>query len=228
MAARGQTTARRSPQDTQMNLAHFSNFGVAFAVYLIGTATPGPGNLSIANASLNYGRTPGLAMAAGVISGSLCWGVTAAAGVSAMLLSYRPLLMWLKILGALYLLWLAYKAVRTAYSSNNPLKAGAQARRGSLAVFYLQGLGIHLTNPKAILTWLTVTTLGLSANSPAWTSFVLVAGCAVLGFIVFTTYALAFSSHSAGPFFTRTRKPFGLFCGLFYCVLAAGFIRSLA
>ncbi|AIO37326.1 LysE family translocator [Burkholderia sp. AU19243] len=211
-----------------MNFAHFSNFGVAFAVYLIGTATPGPGNLSIANASLNYGRAPGLAMAAGVISGSLCWGVTAAAGVSAMLLSYRPLLTWLKILGALYLVWLAYKAIRTAYSSRDPLKAGTQARRGSLPVFYLQGLGIHLTNPKAILTWLTVTTLGLSANSPAWTSFVLVAGCALLGFIVFTTYALAFSSHSAAPFFTRTRKPFGLFCGLFYCVLAAGFIRSLA
>jgi threonine/homoserine/homoserine lactone efflux protein len=211
-----------------MNFAHFSNFGVAFAVYLIGTATPGPGNLSIANASLNYGRAPGLAMAAGVISGSLCWGVTAAAGVSAMLLSYRPLLTWLKILGALYLVWLAYKAIRTAYSSRDPLKAGTQARRGSLPVFYLQGLGIHLTNPKAILTWLTVTTLGLSANSPAWTSFVLVAGCAVLGFIVFTTYAIAFSACSAGPFFTRTRKPFGLFCGLFYCVLAAGFIRSLA
>lgn len=210
-----------------MNLSHFSNFGVAFAVYLIGTATPGPGNLSIANASLNYGRAPGLAQAVGVISGSLCWGVTAAAGVSAMLLSYRPLLTWLKILGALYLLWLAYKAVRTAYSSRNPLKTVAQVRRGSLAVFYLQGLGIHLTNPKAILTWLTVTTLGLSANSPTWASFVLVAGCAVLGFIVFTTYALAFSSHSAGPFFTRTRKPFGLFCGLFYCVLAVGFILSL-
>ncbi|WP_230940848.1 hypothetical protein [Burkholderia vietnamiensis] len=69
-----------------MNLAHFSSFGVAVAVYLIGTAMPGPGNLSIANASLNYGRMPGLATAAGVISGSLCWGVTAAAGVSAMLL----------------------------------------------------------------------------------------------------------------------------------------------
>lgn len=30
-----------------MNLAHFSSFGVAVAVYLIGTAMPGPGNLSI-------------------------------------------------------------------------------------------------------------------------------------------------------------------------------------
>lgn len=211
-----------------MNFALFSNFGVAFAVYLIGTATPGPGNLSIANASLNYGRAPGLAMAAGVISGSLCWGMTAAAGVSAMLLSYRQLLVWLKILGACYLFWLAYNAFRTAYSSLDPLKTGRQSKRGSLPMFYLQGLGIHLTNPKAILTWLTVTTLGLAPNSPAWMSFVLVAGCGVLGFFVFTTYALAFSTHSAGPFFTRTRKPFGLFCGLFYCLLAAGFIRSLA
>lgn len=52
----------------------FSSFVAALGVYVIGTASPGPGNLAIANTSLNYGRTPGLALAAGVISGSLCWG----------------------------------------------------------------------------------------------------------------------------------------------------------
>ncbi|KDB06233.1 Lysine exporter protein (LYSE/YGGA) [Burkholderia sp. lig30] len=211
-----------------MTLTYFSNFGVAFAAYLIGTAMPGPGNLSIATASLNHGRAHGLAMAAGVISGSLCWGVTAAAGMSALMLSSQPLLAWLKILGACYLMWLAVKVTRSAFSSHDPLTAGTQVRRGSLALFYLQGLGIHLTNPKAILSWLTVTTLGLSTGSPPWTGFVLVACCWVLGLGVFSAYALAFSSRSAGPFFARTRKPFGLVCGLCYCVLAAGFLHSLA
>lgn len=39
-----------------------SSFGAALAVYVIGTASPGPGNLAIANTSLNFGRTPGLAL----------------------------------------------------------------------------------------------------------------------------------------------------------------------
>ncbi|WP_186141339.1 LysE family translocator [Burkholderia gladioli] len=210
-----------------MSVEVLSNLGVAFAVYLVGTVSPGPANLSIANTSLHYGRKPGFAMAAGVISGSLCWGVTAAAGMSALLMSYRQCLIALKVLGAVYLLWLAYKAVRGAYSGQDPLAAAAPAPRDRLMRFYLQGLGIHLTNPKAILTWLTVTSLGLSPHAPAWTSFVLVACCALLGAAIFAGYALAFSARAAGPLFARTRKAFGLFCGGFYCVLAAGFIRSI-
>lgn len=210
-----------------MSVEVVSNLGVAFAVYLVGTLSPGPANLSIANTALHHGRKPAFAMAAGVISGSLCWGVTAAAGMSALLMSYRQWLIGLKVLGALYLFWLAYKAVRGALSPKDPLAMAAPARSTRLTRFYLQGLGIHLTNPKAILTWLTVTSLGLSPHAPAWTSFVLVGFCALLGTGIFVGYALAFSARAAGPFFARTRKAFGLFCGGFYCVLAAGFIRSL-
>ena len=64
-----------------------SSFFAALGVYVIGTVSPGPANLTIANTSLNYGRTPGLVLAAGVISGSLCWGAMTAAGVSALLMS---------------------------------------------------------------------------------------------------------------------------------------------
>ncbi len=210
-----------------MDVSWLKHFDVALIVYFVGTAMPGPGNLSIANASLNHGRAPGVSMAAGVISGSLCWGAIAAAGVSAVLMSSAQLFMWLKILGASYLLWLGYKAVTSALS-DAPVQARATAAAGSLGMFYLQGLGIHLTNPKAILTWLTVTALGLSANAPAWASIVLVAGCGLLGFLVFMGYALAFSARAAGPFFTRMRKPFGLLCAAFYGFLALGFLRSLS
>ncbi|MGE8175400.1 LysE family translocator [Pseudomonas fluorescens] len=204
-----------------------SSFGAALAVYVIGTASPGPGNLAIANTSLNFGRTPGLALAAGVISGSLCWGAMTAAGVSALLLSYTQILVWLKVLGACYLFFLAYKSIRGALAHNATTVARARAKQTRNIGYYLQGLGIHLTNPKAALTWFTVTTVGLSANAPAWASFVLVAGCAVLGFMIFSTYALAFSAHSAEPFFTRTRKSFGMICAAFYSIVAIGFISSL-
>ncbi len=213
-----------------MSAEVISNLGVAFAVYIVGTASPGPANLSIANTALRHGRKPGFAMAAGVICGSLCWGVTAAAGMSALLMSYRQWLIGLKVLGALYLLWLAYKTTRGALAPLEPsaaAPAAAPVRRDRLLRFYLQGLGIHLTNPKAILSWLTVTSLGLSPHAPAWTSFVLVGCCALLGASIFLGYAVAFSARAAGPFFARTRKAFGLFCGGFYCVLAAGFLRSI-
>lgn len=205
----------------------FSSFAAALGVYVIGTASPGPGNLAIANTSLNYGRTPGLALAAGVISGSLCWGAMTAAGVSALLMSNTQIILWLKVFGACYLFFLAWKSVRSALAHNATTVAKVREKQTHNLGFYLQGLGIHLTNPKAALTWFTVTTVGLSVNAPAWASFVLVAACALLGFLIFCTYALAFSAHSAEPFFTRTRKSFGLICAAFYSMVAIGFLSSL-
>ncbi|EFQ61015.1 MULTISPECIES: LysE family translocator [Pseudomonas] len=205
----------------------FSSFAAALGVYVIGTASPGPGNLAIANTSLNYGRTPGLALAAGVISGSLCWGAMTAAGVSALLMSNTQIILWLKVFGACYLFFLAWKSVRSALAHNATTVAKVREKQTRNLGFYLQGLGIHLTNPKAALTWFTVTTVGLSVNAPAWASFVLVAACALLGFLIFCTYALAFSAHSAEPFFTRTRKSFGLICAAFYSMVAIGFLSSL-
>lgn len=208
-------------------MLEFSSFAAALGVYVIGTASPGPGNLAIANTSLNYGRAPGLALAAGVISGSLCWGAMTAAGVSALLMSNTQVLVWLKILGACYLFFLAWKSIRSALAHNTVIVARAQEKQTRNLGFYLQGLGIHLTNPKATLTWFTVTTVGLSANAPIWASFVLVVVCAILGGVIFCTYALTFSANSAERFFTHTRKSFGLICAAFYSMVAIGFLSSL-
>jgi threonine/homoserine/homoserine lactone efflux protein len=37
-------------------MTEFSTFFAGLLVYLVGTASPGPANLSIANAAMNYGR----------------------------------------------------------------------------------------------------------------------------------------------------------------------------
>ncbi|WP_122454894.1 LysE family translocator [Pseudomonas viridiflava] len=208
-------------------MCEFSSFVVAPGVYVLGAVSPGPGNLAIANTSLNYGRTPGLALAAGVISGYLCWGVMTAAGVSALLMSSTLVLLWLKMSGACYLFFLAWKSIRGAMAHNTTMVVRLRGKQTQNLWLHLQGFGIHLTNPKAVLIWLTVSTIGLSANAPVWTNFALVASCALMGFLIFCTYALVFSAHSAEPFFNRTRKSFGLICGSVYCIIATGFLSSL-
>jgi threonine/homoserine/homoserine lactone efflux protein len=203
-----------------------SGFGAALAVYLIGTASPGPGNLAIAEAALNHGRARGVALAAGVISGSLCWALMAAVGVSALLVAVPGRLATLKLAGAGYLLWLAWRAWRAAWGPA-PASADASARTDGGARFYLRGLGIHLTNPKAVLNWLAVTTIGLGAAAAPWAAFALVACCCALGFGIFMGYALLFSSRRAAPALARARRPFGLACAGVYATLAVGILLSL-
>jgi len=204
-----------------------SAFLAGMLIYIVGTATPGPGNLSIANAAMNYGRRAGFTLAAGVISGSLCWGIMTGFGMSALLTSSGRFIFWLKIVRACYLLWLGCKAIRSAVV-NKPVSARKQDTSSTSTLgFYLQGLGIHLTNPKAVLTWFTVTSVGLSATTPSWGVFLLIGGCALTGMMIFCVYALAFSARSAEAFFLRTRRYFDLICAGFYLLFAGGFIISL-
>lgn len=149
----------------------------ALLIYSLDTAAPGPANLSIANLAMSQGRRASFILAGGVVTGSLCWGVLTALGISTRLLREPHFLLALKLAGALYLLWLAKKAIKAL---SVPPHATSPA---PVANYYWQGLRLHLTNPKAILIGLTVTSIGVSTHSTPWTTLLLVMLCAILGII---------------------------------------------
>jgi len=126
---------------------------VAYSAYLIGTATPGPGNLSIMATSLRQGRPAGMAMACGIITGSQCWGISAAIGLGAVMVALPSTFLVLRIVGGLYLLWLGVRAARQVFNGAGPrMPISVETPRATaLWPHYLRGFGIHITNPKAIL-----------------------------------------------------------------------------
>ena len=62
---------------------------------------------------------------------------------------------------------------------------------------FIQGLALHLTNPKAIFSWVAIVSLAVPQNASLTTSLTVVAGCMVLGTIVFGGYAIMFSTAKA-------------------------------
>jgi threonine/homoserine/homoserine lactone efflux protein len=97
-----------------------ANLVLAYSTYALGTASPGPSNLAVMATAMNGGRKPALALALGVVSGSACWGLLAAFGLSAVLASYASALFAMKILGGLYLLWLAARYRRRTPTRHRP------------------------------------------------------------------------------------------------------------
>jgi len=92
--------------------------GIEFALVLlawaVGGGSPGPATMAIAGTSMNRGRGPGLAVAAGIVSGSAAWGLAAALGLSALMAANAWIVEILRYVGAAYLLYLAFKAARSA------------------------------------------------------------------------------------------------------------------
>ncbi len=186
-----------------VNAVFSANLLLAYTAYFVGTVSPGPSNLAIMSVAANEGRKAALAFALGVISGSMFWAAIATLGVSAALTRYSQVLVAVKLFGGLYLLWLAFKSGRTALAptASVPLQAAAPQR---LTRLYTRGALLHLTNPKAVLVWVSI--VALSSSGTGTPHGALVGGCAAIGISVFSGYALLFSMASARRFYLRTRR----------------------
>ncbi|WP_426108734.1 LysE family translocator [Pseudomonas sp. TWR1-1-4] len=171
------------------------NLLLVFTAYIVGAASPGPSNMRIMGVAMHQGRRSALMLAAGVVSGSFFWGSLAATGVTAVLTQYAQALVVLKVFGGIYLLFLAIKAGRSAFTTDEAL-AAQTAAFPSVSGFrlYQRGLLMHLTNPKALLGWVATMTLGLGPGAPPSTASIILAGCAMLSITIFCGYAVVFST----------------------------------
>ncbi|CAD6554591.1 LysE family translocator [Paraburkholderia sabiae] len=177
----------------------------AYSAYFVGTASPGPSNLAIMSIASTDGRKAAFSFAAGVVCGSCFWAMLAALGLSAALLAYSGLMAGLKIFGGCYLLYLAFKSGRSAL---RPRAAQTQTSGEPLSLrrIYTRGLLMHLTNPKAILVWISVVALASPANGGAPHMLTTVAGCLAIGMLVFGSYAALFSTPLARRVYLSIRR----------------------
>lgn len=116
------------------------------------TITPGPDMTLFLGKTVTQGTRAGFAAMLGASTGLIVHTMLAAFGVSALLAASAYAFNILKVVGALYLAWLAIDALR----NGSALRLEARAERPQpLASVYLTGLGINLLNPKIILFFVT-------------------------------------------------------------------------
>lgn len=183
-----------------------ANGWLMYSVYLVGTASPGPSNLSIMAVAMNQGRRAGLTLAAGIISGSITWGLLAGFGLATVLATWGQALTLLKVMGGLYLLWLAFGAGRSACRADAPEQRGRSNPGSSARALYLRGAAMHLTNPKAILSWVATIAVGLPGQPATADVLAALAGCFAIGTAVFAGYALLFSTAAARRIYAVLRR----------------------
>lgn len=186
-----------------------SHILLALLVYFVGAASPGPASLAIMDVAMDKGRTPAVIFASGILLGSFFWAVMSLFGVTVFLSTHANYLYALKIIGGLYFLWLSYKSVRKVYAKEDSASMDVATKTATIKLMkkklFFQGLALHLTNPKAIFSWVAIVSLAVPQNASITTSLTVVAGCMVLGVIVFGGYAIMFSTNKA----QRAYKRFG-------------------
>ncbi|WP_298298070.1 LysE family transporter [uncultured Litoreibacter sp.] len=182
--------------------------------WILGGGSPGPATLGIASTSMNTGRRMGLMFSLGILFGSAFWGVAAALGMSAVMMTNVWVFEVIRYAGAGYLLYLAVKSLRSALSAKNALMGKAQS--GTAWKVFTKGALIHLTNPKAILGWGAIYAIALPSTAAVGDLFWMFGFLYSGSILVFVGYAFMFSSSGVVRIYTRLRRWFeGAFALLF-------------
>lgn len=113
--------------------------------------SPGPDNIYVLMQSVVNGRSYGLATVAGLITGCLVHTTLVAFGVSAIIKESDSLFFGIKLLGALYLLYLAYKVFK---SDSKVSLADGEVPKKSLGQLFKQGFIMNVLNPKVSMFFL--------------------------------------------------------------------------
>jgi len=143
------------------DLAVILAFALAGVILAI---TPGPDMALQLSRAINYGRAHGLACAAGAMTGVLVHTTLAALGISVLIVAAPALFLALKIVGAVYLIWLAWQAI----VHGGGLRLAAAAKKApTLRQSYMTGVGINLLNPKVVLFFVTFLPQFVDAHDPA-------------------------------------------------------------
>ncbi len=176
---------------------------------VIGVMSPGPSFLFVAQTTLNKSRDHGIATSMGLGTGAAIFTLLSCFGLFVILETAPFLYGALKVIGGIYLLYLAYKiwnsSKHEAESSRIISKNKTSKDKGFLKS-YLLGLLTQLTNPKTAIVIGSVIMAFLPHDVPPYSFLILT----VLTFITdcgwYCIVSVALSTPKAQKFYNRFKQ----------------------
>lgn len=161
-------------------LPYLGPVGLILLALLAGVVSPGPSFVQVARIAVSRSRADGLAAAVGMGLGALVFATLALAGLHAVLTAMPGLFVALKLLGGLYLLWIAFNIWRGAHQPLEIGPADGQPVRHTVGQSFRLGLMTQLSNPKCAVVYGSVFAALLPAQFPLAAGLLVLAGVVVM------------------------------------------------
>jgi leucine efflux protein len=139
-------------------IEHYGSFVLAIVAFQV---MPGPGTLTILNATARYGVRSGMSAVWGTLTGDFLFMLGAVLGLAALLAAHPAVLSSLQWLGIAYLCWLGLKMLRKPAAKEET----APARLAESRMCFRRAFAVCLTNPKAIMFFMAFFPLFLAPSA---------------------------------------------------------------
>jgi threonine/homoserine/homoserine lactone efflux protein len=172
-----------------MTLTTYLLYLAAVALLIL---SPGPTMLMCMTNALNHGPRRAMTSVAGAVTAVLGVMLLSAMGLGALLATSETAFTTAKVLGAAYLIWLGIKTFRSDAALRIDGEEGGAQAPPSARSFYLQGLLVGASNPKAVLFFAAFFPQFLNPSAPIAPQFAILALTFVaFEFTVLTACALS-------------------------------------
>lgn len=144
-----------------------------FLIGVLAALSPGPDFVVVMKNSLGIGRRYGIATAFGIASALIVHITYTIFGFTIILEKFPSLFNIIKLSGAIYLLLLGYKGIRSKAQAerSNEIRV-EQKSKSSIGKGFREGFLCNLLNPKAPLFFLSVFSQFLGHDTPDWMRWV--------------------------------------------------------
>jgi len=158
--------SRIVPQGHRLDIPAMHSVILTIGLFALTFLSPGPNLLVVVQSSLSHGRSAGIAAGLGVALGDGIYAALGLFGMAAVISQSGELFAAVKVVGGIYLLWMAWKLLRKP-SSVRFDAAAADVAQPPFKPF-LRGLMTDLANPQTILFFASIFAVTLTADTPAW------------------------------------------------------------
>ncbi|QCB55605.1 LysE family translocator [Sphingopyxis sp. PAMC25046] len=174
---------------------------LTFAAIALGMVlTPGPNMIYLISRSIAQGKDAGLISLGGIALGFVFYMLCAAFGITALVMAVPFAYDAIRIAGALYLLWLAWQAVRPG--GRTPFEVRSLPHDGPRKLF-LMGFLTNLLNPKIAVMYLSLLPQFIDPAHGSILGQALVLGVTQIIISIFVNAVIAISAASIAVFLTR-------------------------
>jgi threonine/homoserine/homoserine lactone efflux protein len=181
----------------------FTTLIAVLLAILLGAMSPGPSFLVVARTAVASSRARGILAALGMGFGGAAFALAALLGLQLLLTAVPALYKALQVLGAAYLLLIAYRLWKSAPRA---LEAPGHAPENLPRRALLLGLATQLSNPKTAIVYASV----FSALLPKEPSLSAIAVMSIAVFAIefgwYSLVAIAFSTGRARQAYARGKK----------------------
>ncbi len=184
-------------------------------LYLAALIIPGPNLLLLTHTAAASSRRAALGVAFGIATGTYMWVAVAVFGVQKIFDAAPVLQTWLRAVGGIYLLYLAFSMFRSMWLDRKTVLGTSEiitAVEGEAGqgTYFRRGLLTNLTNPKSLAFWTSVAVVSLDPNATLATRISAVMMVGVMGLVWHIGLAYLFSTLPAQRAYLRAKPVLSL------------------